>query len=617
MRRLFSMILQAFTLLRRFTLNLIFVALLLVGVSLLMSEQVDVPAQAVLVVAPHGALVEQLELPSPASLPALNLNAPQQTDLHRLIRTIHTAANDPRIRMMLLKPGDMADSSLTKLQMVRRALADFRATGKPVLAVGDNYSQSQYYLAAAANRVLLSPMGVVELKGFAIYRHYIKDALDKLGIEMAVFRAGKYKSAIEPLLRNDMSPADREANRALLDVLWSAYKRDVAAMRGLNSDRIQTLSDHPDSYIQRYLGDTAAAAKAVGLVDDVVDSDAIDTQINAMLNSKQGTGWQKIALADYARAVAADHSAAQTQEDAIGIITATGVIAGGKQPAGAIGSSTMIDLLQQAETDDHIKAVVLRIDSPGGSAQASDKIRRALMHLRQAGKPVVVSMGSMAASGGYWIASAADQIWAAPTTITGSIGAFGVLPQLHRGLEKLGIHSDGVATAALAGGIQPDRPLPPALHKVLRLAMDHIYHRFLQVVAEGRHLPMQQVAEIAQGRVWSGWDAKRLGLVDQLGTLDQAVAAAAKLAGVAPHFQRRTLQPERTLKEQLLQELLGSRETRLAIQQFTMLMGNTPRSGLALASQTLKRAIPALSTLFMPGQKQLQLLTLCDLMVVE
>jgi len=553
MKRFFSTLFRWLGRLRDVLVNGIFILFLLLFAAAFFVEQPQVPDDAALVLNPSGSIVEELALPSTSGLP-LNISTPTQTQLHDLEAVIERAANDDRIRLMVLKLDELDKTALPTLQAVRKAIEKFKTSGKMVVAIGPNYSQSQYYLAATADQVFLEPLGVVGVQGFSIYRNYIKDALDKLHIDIQLFRAGKYKAAIEPLVRNDMSDEDRHSNQVLLDVLWSAYKNDVAKMRNIKAARLQTVLDHPSQYLAEAGGSTAELAKSEGLIDALADHGSVQDYIAGALGVEAGE-YDSINFRQYLRATSGDNPAPKTSQ--VGIITASGMILDGMQPPGSVGSESMMEMLNRARLDAKIKAVVLRIDSPGGSAQASEVIRSAIVRLKKSGKPVVVSMAGMAASGGYWMAAPADQIWAMPTTITGSIGAFGVLPNFQRGLEKLGIHSDGLGTTSIAGGIRADRALPPEVNKMMQLSMQYIYRSFLQIVASGRHLPVAKVAELAEGRVWSGLDAQRLGLVDSLGDLDDAVKAAAVLAGIEQDYSVERITRPLSVREMILVELFG------------------------------------------------------------
>jgi len=555
MKTFFSTLFLWLDRIRRMVVNGLFALILLFIVIALLSERPQVPDNAALVIDPEGSIVEETEYPDSAALPFdLGFASPHQTQLRDLVHSIEHAAADDHIRMLVLKLDQMGRVPLERLQVIRKAIEKFKASGKKVVANGPNYSQSQYYLAASADKVFLAPMGVVALEGFSIYRNYVKDALASLHVNLQLFRAGKYKAAAEPLIRNDMSDEDRAANKALLDVLWTSYKADIAAMRGIKPERVQQLLDHPSRYLAEHQGNLAELARAERLVDELGSRSDIEQFIASALGSN-ADDFASINLRDYRRIIGTEEN--NSGKDSVGIITASGMILDGDQPQGTVGDVNMADMLAKARKNEHIKAVVLRVDSPGGSAAASEAIRSEILRLKKTGKPVLVSMGSMAASGGYWIATPADEIWASPTTITGSIGAFGMLADVEQGLKKLGIHTDGLGTTTIAGGIRPDRRLPEELAAVMRLSIGNVYQRFLQVVAQGRGMQQTKVAELAEGRVWSGLDAKRLGLVDQLGDLDDAVRAAARMAKLGDDFGTVRIQRTLGLREMLLQQWFG------------------------------------------------------------
>jgi len=610
MKRFFSTLGRWLGRLRSMLVNGIFILLLLLVAGAFFAERPQVPDHAALILNPTGSIVEELALPSTSGVP-LNISAPTQTQLRDLVFVIKHAAEDTRIHLMVLKLGEVGKTSLPILQALRSAIEQFKASGKMVVAVDPNYSQSQYYLAAAADHVFLSPLGVVGIEGFSIYRNYIKDGLDKLGVDIQLFRAGKYKAAIEPLVRNDMSDEDRQSNRALLNVLWSAYKNDVAEMRNIKADRLQAVLDHPSAYLARAGGSTAELAKAEGLVDALADHGSIENYIAGAMGARSET-YESIEFRQYLSATRSDVPAPKAEQ--VGIITASGMILDGKQPPGSVGSESMMEMLNRARLDAHIKAVVLRIDSPGGSAQASEAIRSEIARLKKAGKPVVVSMGGMAASGGYWMATPADQIWAAPTTITGSIGAFGVLPNMQRGLDKLGIHSDGLGTTSIAGGIRADRALPSELKQVMQLTMQHIYRSFLQVVASGRQLPVEKVAAIAQGRVWSGLDAHRLGLVDSLGDLNDAVKAAATLAGIEQAYTPVRITQPLSLQEMMMVKLFGDADA-MSARIFAAATSRLPMLAMEMLPDPVMRETGAISRLLGLTDGRPDIFAMCNLHV--
>jgi len=542
---------------RRVFLGLMFLFMIVMLVVAIETMRPSIPDQAVLVIDPKGILVEELKAPDvtfPFTMPVA-----EQVRMHDLVRAIHAARDDKRIRMLLLDLKDMDRTSLTKLHTVRRAIDDFKTSGKKVIAASDNYTQAQYYLAASADTVYLHPMGMVLLSGFSLYRNYFKDALDRMKVKVHLFRAGEYKSAAEPLVRNNMSAAARKADQALLMQLWKSYKRDVANMRNIKAGNIQNMLDHPASHVREYGGNLAQLALKMHLVDKLATLAEVQTvlenKFSGQLSAGNASTFPSVTYKQYLRSL---ESEVTPDGDAqIGLIVASGPILNGDQPSGVIGGDSFSKLVDMARSDAHIKAVVLRIDSPGGSAVASETIRLAVERLKQAGKPVVVSMGSMAASGGYWIATPADEIWASPSTLTGSIGVFGLFPGFNQGLNELGIHTDGLGTTQIAGGMRMDRPLNPELAEAIQMNVNHVYSDFINHVSQGRTMNTSRVRALAGGRVWTGTDAMRLGLVDALGTLDNAIASAAKRAKLGENYQVKRIQPKRGVRELMMEKLMG------------------------------------------------------------
>jgi len=567
---------------RRVFLGLIFLFMIVVFIVAINATRPSVPDQAVLVLDPKGPLVE--ELAAPDAVFPFGLPSAEQARMHDLVRVIHAARDDKRIRMLRLDLKDMDRSSLTKLKILRRAIDDFKTSGKKVVAAADSYTQSQYYLAASADTVYLHPMGMVLLTGFSLYRNYFKDILDKMKVKVHLFRAGEFKSAAEPFVRNNMSAAARIADKALLTQLWQSYKRDIATMRHIKADDIQNMLDHPASHVRKYGGNLAQLALKMRLVDKLATHAEVQMALSNQFSSQSGAGNAasppSVTYKQYLRSLGPEATPKGGKQ--VGLIVASGNILDGDQPSGAIGGDSFSKLVDMARNNDAIKAVVLRIDSPGGSAVASETIRQAIERLKQAGKPVVVSMGSMAASGGYWIASAADEIWAYPTTLTGSIGVFGLFPGFDQGLNALGIHTDGLGTTQIAGGMRSDRPLHPELAKVIQMSVDHVYSDFISHVSKGRNVDSAKVRTLAEGRVWTGSDALKLGLVDKLGGLDKAIAAAAKRANLGKNYQVNRIRPKLGVREIILENLMGEARILMA-KAFPEMMTIIPafwRSGL-------------------------------------
>ena len=398
-------------------------------------------------------------------------------------------------------------------------------------------------------------MGGVLLTGFGLYRNYFKSALEKLLIQFHVFRVGTYKSALEPFLRDNMSEYAKDANLSWLNVLWDAYKTKVAQLRDLSPQDIDDYINNGPGYLARVGGDDAQLALDLGLVDALKTRDEVRDDLIRLVGADEDKGtFKRIEFNEYLAVVRPKFLKTHADRSKVGVIVAQGIILDGNQPTGRIGGDTLADLIRQARQDDEIKTVVVRIDSPGGNALASDIIRRELEITRQAGKPVIVSMGSVAASGGYWIASAADQIWAAPTTITGSIGIYSAFPTFEKSLDYLGVHNDGVGTTRLADAFDTARPLNPILADTMEQMIQHSYSRFIQKVSEGRNMAPEDVEKIAQGRVWAGITAKELGLVDAIGNLQDAIRSAAEMAALKVYDVIYVKQPL-TAREKMIKRL--------------------------------------------------------------
>jgi protease-4 len=451
---------------------------------------------------------------------------------------------------------ELGPSGLSKLQEIAVALRDFRASGKRVIAAGDSFSQSQYYLAAQAGEIYLDPMGEVAVTGFAYYRMYFKDAIDKLSVDLNVFRAGTFKSYTDQFSRSDMAPSEREETSVWLESLWNAYTQDVTHARSLPANALKDFIAEQPASLQAVNGDMAKMALQRGLVTALKSRRQVADDLKGLVGEDDNNhSFNAISMNQYLAAVRAKHVLKSKSDTKVGIIVASGEIFDGHQSPGSIGGESTSNLLREARYDKAVKAVVLRVDSPGGSEFASEKILREVQALRKAGKPVVVSMSTYAASGGYYIAAAANQIFASPTTITGSIGVFSYIPTFERTLDKIGIKTDGIGTTPLAGDLRIDRPLGPVTKQLLQASVDHAYAQFVHRVADGRKKSFEEVDKIAQGRVWAGADAQRIGLVDQLGGLKDAIEAAAKLAQLGSDYDLDYIEPELSLREQLLMQI--------------------------------------------------------------
>jgi len=548
---------------RKLVLNLVFFPLfflLLIAfvVALFSNDEVKVDDGSALVLNLAGRLVDQKQEIDP--LDALmkqrqDRDANGELLLNDVLYTIDSAANDKRIKALVLDLADLAPGGITKLQTVGRHLEDFKKSGKPIIAIGNYYNQYQYLLATYADTIYLNPQGMVTVEGLSSYRQFYKSALDKLKVNTHVFRVGTYKSAVEPFIRDDMSDAAKEANSALLSDIWNIYTTTAAKNRGVKPADFGLDSAHYLQALNAADGQSAVMAVNMKWVDKLATDDEFrQAMIKLVGKASKGHSFKQVDYYDYATLVAPQPTI--IPHDGIGIVVAKGNILNGNQPTGTIGGDSTSALLRKARFDDKIKAVVLRVDSPGGSAFASEQIRQEVLALKAAGKPVVVSMSSLAASGGYWISASADYIYANPATLTGSIGIFGMLTTFEDSLAALGVHTDGVATSEWAS-LSVTRPLSDGVKAVIQRHIERGYLDFISLVAKERHMTLEQVDKIAQGRVWSGVKAKELGLVDDLGDEDAAIAKAAELAGLS-NYDTRVIEKELTPEQLFMQKLLSN-----------------------------------------------------------
>ncbi|QDI19106.1 signal peptide peptidase SppA [Serratia marcescens] len=518
---------------RELILNLFLVLLILVGVGIYLSFQSSststAPARGALLVDLSGVVVDQPSVNNRVrqwgrELLGASSSRLQENSLFDVVDSIRKAKDDKNITGMVLQLNDFAGADQPSLRYIGKALREFRDSGKPIFAIGDSYNQTQYFLASYANKIYLSPQGAVDLHGFATNNLYYKSLLDMLKVTTNIFRVGTYKSAVEPLIRDDMSPAAREADSRWIGGLWQNYLETVAANRQLTPQQLFPGAAGVLSGLQAAGGDTARYALDNKLVDELASRTAIENQlVKAFGWDKQANDFNAISIYDYQPKPDAN------QGGKIAVVFANGAIMDGPQTPGNVGGDTTAAELRQARLDPAIKAVVFRVNSPGGSVSASEVIRSELAAVRAAGKPVVVSMGGMAASGGYWVSTPADYIIASPSTLTGSIGIFGIINTYEKTLDTLGVHTDGVATSPLAD-IAVTKALPQEFSQMMQLNIENGYKNFLDLVAKSRKMTPQQVDQIAQGHVWLGSDAKANGLVDQLGDFDDAVKKAAELA---------------------------------------------------------------------------------------
>ena len=520
---------------REMVLNLFFIFLVLVGVGIWMQvsggDSKETASRGALLLDISGVIVDKPDSSQRFSklsrqLLGASSDRLQENSLFDIVNTIRQAKDDRNITGIVMDLKNFAGGDQPSMQYIGKALKEFRDSGKPVYAVGENYSQGQYYLASFANKIWLSPQGVVDLHGFATNGLYYKSLLDKLKVSTHVFRVGTYKSAVEPFIRDDMSPAAREADSRWIGELWQNYLNTVAANRQIPAQQVFPGAQGLLEGLTKTGGDTAKYALENKLVDALASSAEIEKALTKEFGwSKTDKNYRAISYYDYALKTPADTG------DSIGVVFANGAIMDGEETQGNVGGDTTAAQIRDARLDPKVKAIVLRVNSPGGSVTASEVIRAELAAARAAGKPVVVSMGGMAASGGYWISTPANYIVANPSTLTGSIGIFGVITTVENSLDSIGVHTDGVSTSPLAD-VSITRALPPEAQLMMQLSIENGYKRFITLVADARHSTPEQIDKIAQGHVWTGQDAKANGLVDSLGDFDDAVAKAAELAKV-------------------------------------------------------------------------------------
>ncbi|HHG3503054.1 signal peptide peptidase SppA [Vibrio parahaemolyticus] len=535
--------------------------------------------ESALVMNLSGPIVEQRRYVNPMDSVAGSLlgnEMPKENVLFDIVDTIRYAKDDAKVSGLVLALRDLPETNLTKLRYIAKALNEFKASGKPVYAVGDFYNQSQYYLASYADKVYMAPDGGVLIKGYSAYSMYYKTLLEKLDVSTHVFRVGTYKSAIEPFIRDDMSDAAKESATRWVTQLWSAFVDDVTTNRNINAKVLNPTMEELLTEMKSVDGDLAQLAVKMGLVDELATRQDIRTLFAKEFGSDGKDSYNAISYYDYLATIRPDYTLANHD---IAVVVASGAIMDGQQPRGTVGGDTVASLLRQARNDEKVKAVVLRVDSPGGSAFASEVIRNEVEALKKAGKPVVVSMSSLAASGGYWISMSADKIVTQPTTLTGSIGIFSVITTFEKGFSKLGINTDGVGTSPFSGdGITTG--LSEGASQAFQLGIEHGYKRFISLVGSNRDMTVEEVDKVAQGRVWTGQDALSFGLVDQMGDFDDAVELAAKLANVTDYgiyWVEEPLSPT----ELFLQEFMNQVKVSLGVDATSLL----PKSLQPVAQQ--------------------------------
>lgn len=511
------------------------------------AETLRLKPDTTLVVRPYGNLVEQYSgTPLDRAIEEATGQPRSETRLRDMMAAIHLAAGDSNIKQLVIDPSFMTGAGLASLKDLGHAVDAFRSTGKPIVAIANNLDQQQYYLASLADEIWLNPGSFVWIDGFSSYRHYFKEGLEKLEVEINLFRVGEYKSAMEPYIRNDMSPAAEEAGKFWLNNLWQQYLEGVSKHRGIPLMSLQQAIDDFPARIEAAGGDFAQFALQSGLVDRLMTAPQVrqELAIRGAVDLK-GDGYRAVDMLDYL--ALNPKPLAFGPKKHIAVVVAEGEIVQGQYAAGVIGSLSTAEQLRRVARDDRVAAMVLRINSPGGDAGASEALRLEIQQVRDAGKKVVISMGNVAASGGYWMAMSADEVWASPATITGSIGVFGMIPTFEKTLDKIGVHTDGFGTTEMAGKLRVDRDLDPGVARLFQASTERVYRDFLELVGHARGFDdLEAVDKVAQGRVWSGQQAIGLGLVDKTGTFQDAIEASARIAGLGDDYQLDWIEPQQT-----------------------------------------------------------------------
>ena len=527
---------------RHFLLLLVFLVLVSLFVS---NNSIVLEDKTALIIAPKGNVVNQFSgTPSDKFIRQMQgIDAPE-TQLRDLLKTINEAATDERISVLVLSPDFMWGIGLADLKEIESAIDRFKEiSNKPVIAIAENMSQNHYYFANLADEIIVDPQAFVFFQGYGSYRNYFKEGLDKLGVDVHLFRVGEYKSAAEPYIRNDMSVEAKESALHYMNNLWETYIDGIAKRRNLSVETIKEVIENQASLLKGSEGNIAEMYKKAGFVDQIKNEHFKNKYLAGLSSTEDNEkGFRSIDFEDYLTVLDQEKGTPRTQK--IAVIVAEGTILNGKQDAGAIGGVTTSALLRTARLDPSVKAVVLRVNTGGGSVFASEQIRREVDAIKVAGKPIVVSMGNVAASGGYWISMTSDKIYASDATITGSIGIFGMFMTYPKTLAKIGIHTDGVGTSAWAGAFRPDKELNEDLAQLIQSNIDHGYQQFISSVALARGLEIELVDSIARGRVWTAQQAKEFGLIDAIGGLNDAIADAAQRANIVDNYDITWVEPE-------------------------------------------------------------------------
>jgi len=572
MTKLFKNLWYGLDLSRKIFLNIIFIIIVIFIITAIASSggKPKVGDGVALILKPNGIIVEQLTYKDPidqAMQEATGNSDTPETSLYDLIEALDNAKDDKRITSLVISTSYMQGAGVTKLQDLADAIQDFKTSGKKVLAFGDYFSQSQYFIAAQADELILNPQGGVFINGFARIGTYFKSMLDKIGVNVHVFKVGTYKSAVEPFIRDNMSEEAKEANRLWMGDLWTEFQQNIADTRSLTSDDISSYINNYKEGLAAVNGDAAKMALDAGLVDSLMTRiEFREKMIDLVGKDKKTKSFKSITHSQYLKAIKSPLEYVNPKTAKVAVVTAKGNILDGEHKEGVIGGDTVARLIRKARNNENVKAIVLRVDSGGGSAFASEIIRQELVKAQSQGIKVVASMGDVAASGGYWISATADEIWAHSATITGSIGIFGMIPTFEKPLNEWGIHRDGVGTTKYSNPVDTGMPLSEDVADIIQTGINAGYDEFLSLVAKGRNMTKEEVDKIAQGRVWSGKEAHNKGLVDHLGGLQDAIESAAKLAELDNYD---VLNVKRTLSESelFLKQLFSQSQIQEMVEQ--------------------------------------------------
>ena len=516
--------------------GLILIALVLLSMAGVFSgdsDEFEMADNGVLKFAPSGIIVEEEARVSPDQAftgALLGGGQPQQVLLRDVVEGLRLAAEDDDVQVLLVNFDKLAGATPAASHEIAEEMSAFRSTGKEIIVYGDSFSNGSWFLAAHADEIHLHDYGQVGVTGYGSYRTYFRSLLDRFQVSVNVYRVGTFKSALEPFLGDAMSEAAAEANLFLFGDIWNAYQSAVEAQRDIAPGAIQRYADSGPQLLEAAGGNTAQVALDAGLADALVGRAAFRDQMIERFGADEDG--HDVAGSNFFEYVEDRRSSGPRTGDKIAVILASGTIVDGNGDGGVIGGDAHAELVRRARMDDDVRAIVLRIDSGGGSAFASELIREELELAKLQGKVVIASMGGVAASGGYWIATPAQEIWAEPTTITGSIGIFGFIPTFENAAAEYGVFEDGVALTETARGPSPFGGVPETWDRMIQANVEYGYERFLGIVADSRSMTRDEVDAVAQGRVWTGTQALERGLVDSLGGYDEAIAAAAARAGL-------------------------------------------------------------------------------------